>query len=57
MAGGVRSSKTSAQHDVFSVTVSNSANDQSKISLSGSSGTLYTGAHPSLDLCNQISRM
>jgi hypothetical protein len=57
MDGGVRSSQISATHDVFSVTVSNSANDRSKISLSGSTSAVRTGAYPLLDLCKQTSCM
>ena len=55
--GGVCSSQISAPHDVFSVTISNSANDRSKISLSGSSSAVHTGAYPLLDLFKQISCM
>jgi len=45
MDGAVRSSQISAPFDVFSVNISNSANDRSKTSLSGSSSAVRTGAH------------
>jgi len=48
--GAVRSSQISAPIDVFSVNISNSANDRSKTSLSGSSSAVRTGAHHLLDI-------
>jgi len=57
MDGGVRSSQISAPIDVFSVKISNSANDRSKTSLSGSSSAVRKGADHLLDLCKQISCM
>ena len=57
MDRGVRSSQISVPHDVCSVTVSNSANDRSKTSLSGSSSAVREGAYHLLDLCKKIRCM